>query len=209
MKMIISIVLAVMGHAAMGQGSTAAYPCIPKEYGGTGDLTSIAETPYAVSIATRCPNAPIVSRPIYRRTWLKSFMPSVSCMSAIAPIAAANAASAVASRSLLPMINAAAAACDTIPAVGTIERQWFDEAASLSLMMLRSKYAAENPPGGPVLKATGGTIYKFESNKLTPIFTRKATVGATCNCSLARTSSGTLTLCALDGGVATEVTACK
>lgn len=204
MKMIIAIVLAIMGQAAI-----AAYPCIPKEQGGTGDLTSVAETPYAVSISTRCPNSPIQDRPIYQRTWLKSFVPSVSCVTAIAPIAAAHAASAVASRSILSLVNAAAAACDAVPAVGTIERQWYDEARSLSLMMIRSKYAAENPPGGPVLKATGGTIYKFENAKLTPIFTRKAPAGATCNCSLARTSSGTLTLCALDGGMAVEVTACK
>lgn len=206
MKMIITIVLAIMGQAAM-----AAYPCIPKEYGGTGDHTSVAETPFASSTVTHCANAPDATKTLYARTVLKNFVPSPSCVAQIAPIAVAHAASSVAARSLLPMINAAAAACDFLPAVGTVDRQRYDEAESLALMMARSKYAAANPPTGPVLKATGGTIYKFDinTNKLTPIFTRKATIGAVCNCSLARTSSGTLTLCALDGGVANEVTACK
>lgn len=204
MKMIIMIVLAMFGKAA-----TAAYPCIPKEYGGSGEYTAVAETAFAVSIATSCPNAPDPKKPIRVRTVLKNFAPAVTCAAAIAPVAAANAASAVAARSLLPLVNAAVAACETIPAVGTLDRQHYDEAEALALSMTRAKYAAANPPSGPVLKATGGTIYTFKDGKLTPIFTRKATAGALCNCSLARTSSGTLTLCALDGGVATEVTACK
>lgn len=204
MKMILAIVLAFLGKAAL-----AAYPCIPQEYGGTGKHTSVAETPFGSSTFTYCPNAPDPAKGMYGRTVLKNFVPSASCVASIAPIAVAHAASSVAARSLLPMINAASAACDSVPAIGTVDRQRYDEVGALALMMAQMKYAAANPPTGPVLKATGGTIYKFENNKLTPIFTRKATVGATCNCSLARTSSGTLTLCALDGGVATEVTACK
>lgn len=204
MKIIFAIVLVMFGTAA-----SAAYPCVPKEHGGIGEYTSVAETPFAISVAFRCSNAPDSAKPIYTRTVLKDHVPSVSCMAAIVPAVAAQAASSVATRSLLPLVNAAAAACDSIPAEGTVERQRYDEARDIALMMTRAKYAAANPPSGPVLKATGGTIYRFENNKLTPIFTRKAPINAPCNCSLARTSSGTLTLCALEGGVATEVTACK
>lgn len=204
MKMIFAIVLAMFGTVV-----SAAYPCIPKEHGGTGDYTSIAETPFAIAVAFRCSNASDPTKPIYARTVLKDYVPPMSCAAAIVPAVVAQAASSVAARSLLPLVNAAAAVCDSIPLEGTVERQRYDEARSLALMMTRAKYAAANPPGGPVLKATGGTIYKFENNKLTPIFTRKATIGVPCNCSLARTNSGTLTLCALEGGTATEVTACK
>jgi hypothetical protein len=97
------------------------------------------------------------------------------------------------------------------PAGITFDRPAVEDPAKPSVYSPAWCGAEPVPPAAPpdTWRAAGGTIFTYSAGRLTGATVRKATVGALCNGSTVRVVVGSTTYMALDGGPATEATACK